>query len=72
MTENLVSTLISGGTAGIISGLLLVIILLLRGVIVPGYIYQSAIAKLTKFEDMAFTAMAMAEKAARTAKDGQP
>lgn len=69
MTESLVSTLISGGTAGIISGLLLVIIMLLRGVIVPGYIYQAAITKLGKFEDMAYRAMQLAEKAA---KDGQP
>jgi len=69
MTENLIGTLVSGGTAGIISGLVLVIILLLRGVIVPGYIYQAAVTKLNKFEDMAYRAMSLAEKAA---KDGTP
>jgi len=69
MTENLIGTLVSGGTAGIISGLVLVIILLLKGVIVPGYIYDAAVTKLTKFEDMAYRSMAALERAT---KDGAP
>jgi len=69
VAESLVSTLLTGGTAGIISGLLLVIILLLRGDIVPGYIVKALEAKLTRFEDLAYKAMTLVEKAA---KDGTP
>lgn len=61
MAESLVSTVLTGGTAGLIAALLLVIILLLKGYIVPGYIYQAVETKLTRYEELAYKAMSVAE-----------
>lgn len=67
MQEQLFTTILTGGTTGLIAALLLVIVLLLRGYIVPGYIYKSVEGKLTRYEELAFKAMALAERAS---KDG--
>lgn len=67
MQDQLITTILGGGTAGVIAGLLVVIILLLRGDLVPKYIYRAAQDRLTRFEDLAYKAMALAERAS---KDG--
>jgi len=61
-TENLIAQILTGGTAGIVAALLLVIVLLLKGVLVPGYVYTVAMTKLTRYEEMAFKAMTVAER----------
>ena len=67
MQEQLLATILTGGTTGLIAALLLVIVLLLRGYIVPGYIYKAVETKLTRYEEIAFKAMSIAERAS---KDG--
>lgn len=66
--NNLIGTIVTGGTSGLIAGLLLIIVLLIRGTLVPGYVYQAAMTKLGKFEDLAYKAMALAERAAQDGK----
>lgn len=65
---DLVATIVTGGTAGLIAALVMVIALILKGTLVPGYVYQANLSKLTRFEEIAFKAMAIAERA--TSKDG--
>lgn len=67
MTEQLFTNLLTGGSAGIISGLLLVIVFLVRGEVVPKYVYKAMEAKLTRYEDVAYKAMTALERAS---KDG--
>jgi len=67
MQEQLFTTILTGGTTGLIAALLLVIVLLLRGYIVPGYIFKALETKLSRYEDLAFKAMSLVERAS---KDG--
>lgn len=67
MQETLFTNLLTGGTTGIVAGLLLVILGLVTGRLVPGYLYKSLEAKLSRYEDLAFKAMTLAERAS---KDG--
>jgi len=67
MQEQLFTSLLTGGTTGIVAGLLLVIIGFITGRLVPGYLYKSLETKLARYEDLAYKAMALAERAS---KDG--
>jgi len=67
MQETLFTNLLTGGTTGIVAGLLLVIIGFVTGKIVPGHMYKSLEAKLARYEELAFKAMTLAERAS---KDG--
>jgi len=67
MQEQLFTTILSGGSAGIIAALLLVIVLLVREDLVPGRAHKKLEAKLTRFEELAYKAMTLAERAS---KDG--
>ncbi len=67
MQEQLITNLLTGGTAGIISGLVLVIILLLREDLVPGRAHKKLETKLTRYEEVAYKAMTALERAS---KDG--
>ncbi len=69
MQETLFTQLLTGGTTGIIAGLVLVILGLVTGRLVPGYLYKALEAKLTRYEDLAYKAMTALERAS---KDGAP
>lgn len=69
MQEQLFTTILSGGSAGIIAALLLVIILLVREDLVSGRAYKRLEAKLSRYEELAYKAMSLAERAS---KDGAP
>lgn len=67
MQEQLFTTLLTGSTSGIIAGLLLVILGFVTGKIVPGQTHKALEAKLARYEELAFKAMVLAERAS---KDG--
>lgn len=68
MTEDLVGRILAGGSVGVIATLLLVIYLLITERLVVGTVYRRTEAKLARFEELAYKAMALAERA--TGKDG--
>jgi len=65
--DQLFTSLLTGSTTGVIAGLLLVILGLVTGRLVPGYLYKSLEAKLARYEEMAYKALTLAERAS---KDG--
>lgn len=65
MTDQLITTILGGGTTGIIAGLILVLYLLITEKLVVGGLYRRMEAKLTRYEDVAFKAMEVAERAQR-------
>ncbi len=67
MQEQLFTTILSGGSAGIVAGLLLVILGFVSGRIIPGYQYKALEAKLARYEELAFKSITLAERAS---KDG--
>jgi len=69
MQDSLLQTVVAGGTTGLIAFLLLALLGVLKKWWVPYYLYAALEVKLARFEDMAFRAVALAE---RTTKDGTP
>jgi len=65
--ETLFTNLLTGGATGIISGLLLVILGFMTEKIVPGPTHKALLAKLARYEDVAYKAMTALERAS---KDG--
>jgi len=70
MTEQIFTTIVTGGTAGVIATLLTAVILLVRGDVVPKYIYKALEAKLTRYEELAYKAMTALEHASKTGGAG--
>ncbi len=62
MQEQLFTSILTGGTAGVIATLMTAIIMILKGWIVPGYIYQEAKARLTRYDEAAFKLMTFADR----------
>lgn len=67
MEGQLLSNILAGGTAGIVSLLLGAILAILRGWLVPGYIYQDAVKRLARYDDATFRLLNLTE---RLSKDG--
>ena len=65
MTDQLITTILGGGTTGIIAGLILVLYLLITEKLVVGSLFRRTEAKLTRYEDVAFKALEVAERAQR-------
>lgn len=68
MEAGLFNTIVGGGTAGLVAALLLLIVMFVRETVVPGTIYRAQEKKLARYEELAFKAMTIAERA--TTKDG--
>lgn len=63
VTESLFTQILTGGTAGIIACLLLVLWLLLTERLVVGSVYRRMESRLAVYEAMAIKAMELAERA---------
>ena len=63
MTGDAVWTIAQGGTAGLIAALLFALVGAARGWWVPGYLYRAVESKLARYEELAFKAMELAERA---------
>ncbi len=70
MQETLTTTIIGGGTAGLITFLLCALVAVLKGWWVPGYLYRAQETKLSRYEEIAYKAVAVAERT--TGKEGTP
>lgn len=67
MESSLIGTIIGGGTAGLVAFLLLALLGVLTKKWVPYYLYAAVEVKLARYEDLAFKAVTLAERAS---KDG--
>ncbi len=67
MGQDVFATIVGGGTAGLITFLLAALLGVMKGWWTPGYLYRALEVKLARYEEMAYKAMTLAERAS---KDG--